>query len=166
MRTCDILKLVIIWYQNDIYIFFTPWAFKYLYIVKLDWIIIANYIYWIFIRRPVAEAEAPILWPPDAKSRLIGKDLTHWKRPCCWERLNTGGERDGRGWDGWMASLTQRTWVWANSGRWWKTRKPGMLQSMGSQSRTCLSSWTTFTECLLFASTVLSPFHIWFYLIF
>ena len=51
----------------------------------------------------------------------------------CWERLRAGGEGDNRGWDGWMASLTQQTWVWANSRRWWRTGKPGMLQSMGSQ---------------------------------
>ena len=43
------------------------------------------------------------------------------------------GEGGDRGWDGWMASLTQRTWVWANSGRQWRTEKPGVLQSMGSQ---------------------------------
>ena len=60
------------------------------------------------------------------------KELTHWKRPWCWERLKAG-EGDDRGWDGWMASLTQWTWVWANSGRWWRTGKPGILQSMGSQ---------------------------------
>ena len=41
--------------------------------------------------------------------------------------------RDDRGWDGWMASPTQWTWVWVNSGRWQWTGKPGMLQSMGSQ---------------------------------
>ena len=45
------------------------------------------------------------------------KELTHWKRPWCWERLRVGGEEDDRGWDGWMASLTQWTWVWVNSGR-------------------------------------------------
>ena len=60
---------------------------------------------WIFIGRTDAEAETPILWPPDAK-----------KRPWCWERLTAGGERDNRGWDGWMASPTQWTWVWAHSG--------------------------------------------------
>ena len=41
--------------------------------------------------------------------------------------------RDNRGWDGWMASATWRTWVWASSGNWWWTGKPGMLQSMGLQ---------------------------------
>ena len=56
---------------------------------------------------------------------------TDWKRPWCWERLRVG-EGDKRGWDGWMASLTQWTWVWVNSGSWWWTGKPGMLQSMGS----------------------------------
>ena len=60
------------------------------------------------------------------------EDLTHWKRPWCWERLKVG-EGDDRGWDGWVESLTQWTWVWAGSGRWWRTGKPGMLQSMGLQ---------------------------------
>ena len=60
------------------------------------------------------------------------KELTYWKRPWCWERLKAGGEGDDRGWDGWMASLTQWTWVRVNSGSWWWTR-PGVLQSMGSQ---------------------------------
>ena len=44
-----------------------------------------------------------------------------------------GGKGDDRGWDGWMVSLTQWTWIWANSRRWWRTGKPGVLQSMGSQ---------------------------------
>ena len=60
------------------------------------------------------------------------EELTHWKRPWCWERLRTGGEGDNRGWDSWMASPTRWTWVWASSGSWW-TGKLGMLQFMGSQ---------------------------------
>ena len=48
-------------------------------------------------------------------------------------KIEAEGEGVDRGWDGWMASLTQWTWVWANSGRWWRTKKPGILQSMGSQ---------------------------------
>ena len=75
------------------------------------------------------------------------KEPTHWKRPCCWERLKAGGEGDDRGWDGWMASPTQRTWVWVHSGSWWWTGRPGVLQSMGSQSQTWLSYWTT-TICV------------------
>ena len=55
------------------------------------------------------------------------------ERSWCWKRLKAGGEGDDRGWDGWLASLTQWTWVWANSRRWWRTGKPGVLQSMGSQ---------------------------------
>ena len=51
----------------------------------------------------------------------------------CWERLNAGGEGDYRGWDGWMASLTQWTWVWVSSRSWWWTGRPGRLQSMGLQ---------------------------------
>ena len=61
------------------------------------------------------------------------EELTHLKRPWCWERLKVGGEGDDRGWDGWMASPTQWTWVWIDSGSWWWTGRPGMLQFMGSQ---------------------------------
>ena len=70
------------------------------------------------------------------------EELTHWKRPWCWEGLGAGGEGDDRGWDGWMASPTQWTWVWTNSGRWWWTGRPGVLQPMGSQIRSWLSDWT------------------------
>ena len=61
------------------------------------------------------------------------EELTHWKRLWCWEGLGAGGEGDDRGWDGWMASLTQWTWVWVNSGSWWWTGRPGMLRFMGLQ---------------------------------
>ena len=61
------------------------------------------------------------------------EELTHLKRPWCWERLEAGGEGDDRGWDGWMALPTQWTWVLVNSGGWWWTGRPGLLQSMGSQ---------------------------------
>ena len=74
-----------------------------------------------------ARAETPILWPPWCE------ELTHWKRSWFWERLKVGGEGDDRGWDGWMSSLTQWTWVWVNSRSWWWTGRPGMLQSMGLQ---------------------------------
>ena len=74
------------------------------------------------------------LWPPDAMNRL-------WKRPWCCERLKAGGEGDDRGWDGWMASLTQWTWVRASSRSLWWTGKPGVLQSMGLQSQIWLSDW-------------------------
>ena len=77
---------------------------------------------WIFMGRTDAEAETPILWPPDVKNWL-------W----CWERLRAGGEGDDRGWDGWMASWTQWTWVWVISGSWWWTGRPCVLQSMWSQ---------------------------------
>ena len=60
-------------------------------------------------------------------------ELTHWKRPWCWEILNAGLEGDDRKWDGWMASMTLWTWVWSSSWICWWTGKPGVLQSMGSQ---------------------------------
>ena len=61
------------------------------------------------------------------------EELTHLKRPRCWERLREGGDGDDRGWDGWMVSPTQWTWVWVNSGSWWWTGRPGVLRFMGSQ---------------------------------
>ena len=61
------------------------------------------------------------------------EELTHWKRLWCWEGLGAGGEGDNRGWDGWMASPTGWTWVWVNSGSWWGTGRPGVLQFMGLQ---------------------------------
>ena len=63
----------------------------------------------------------------------------HWKRPWRWERLIAGGDGSDRWWDGWMASPTPGIWVWANSGRWWRIGKPGVLQSMGLQSQTPLN---------------------------
>ena len=82
---------------------------------------------WVVIGRTDAKAETPILWPPHAKSWLIGKDSDAGRD------LGEGGEGDDRGWDGWIASPTRWTWVWVNSGSWWWTRRPGVLQFMGSQ---------------------------------
>ena len=73
------------------------------------------------------DAEAPILWSPDERHKLIRKDPDAGKD---WGQEEKGGSR---GWDGWMTSLTQWTWVWANSGRYWRTGELGMLQSIGSQ---------------------------------
>ena len=90
---------------------------------------------WIFIGRIDAEAETPILWPPDVKKWVIGsEEMTHWKRPWCWETLKAG-EGDNRGWNGWMASPTQWTWVWTSSGSWCTVR--GV-----TKSQTWLSDWT------------------------
>ena len=81
------------------------------------------------------------------------EELTHLKRPWCWERLTAEGEGDNRGWDCWMASPIQWTWVWVNSRNWWRKRRPGMLQSMGLQSRTKLSDWTELNWwCTLFCT--------------
>ena len=83
--------------------------------------------FWMFIGGTDVEGETLILLATWCK------ELTHLKRPWCWKRLKVGGEGDKRGWDGWMASLTQWTWVWVNSGSWWWTGRTGVLQSMGSQ---------------------------------
>ena len=82
---------------------------------------------WIFIGRTDAETEAPILWSLDVKNRFIGKEPD---ARIDWRQEEKG---DDRGWDGWMASPTQWTRVWASSKSWWWTGKPGVLQSMGSQ---------------------------------
>ena len=81
----------------------------------------------IFIGRTDAEAETPILWPPDEKNWLIGKDPDAGKD---WRRRRRRGQQRMRWLD---ASETQWTWIWVNSGSWWWTGKPGMLQSTGSQ---------------------------------
>ena len=85
------------------------------------------------------------VWPPHAKTWLIGKD---W----CWEGLRAGGEGHDIGWDGWMASPTWWTCVWVNSGSWWWTGKPGMLQFMGSQ-RANTSERLNWTELDLLATS-------------
>ena len=97
------------------------------------------------------------------------KELTHLKRPWCWERLRAGGKGDDRGWDGWKASPTQWTWVWVDSGSWWWTGRPGVLWFMGSQRNG--HDWVTeldWTEYFLLESTLYihdnqhtpSPIHI------
>ena len=78
---------------------------------------------WVFIGGTDVEAETPILWSPDVKSWLIRKDPD--------ARKDWG--QDDRGWDDWMALLTWWTWVWVNSGSWWWTERPGVLQFMGLQ---------------------------------
>ena len=82
---------------------------------------------WTFNGRTDAEAETPILWPPDAKSWPIGKDTDPGKD---WRQEEKGTTEDkmvGLG------LLTQWTWVWTSFGSWWWTWRPGMLQSLGSQ---------------------------------
>ena len=72
-------------------------------------------------------------WSWTSNTLATWYELTHWKRPWCWERLKTGGEGNNRRWDGWMESLTQWTWVWESSRSWWWPGKPEVLQSMRSQ---------------------------------
>ena len=77
------------------------------------------------------------------------EELTHWKSLWCWEGLGAGREGDDRGWDGWMASLTQWTWVWVNSRSWWWTERPGVLQFMGSHR--VGRNWVTELNWILFS---------------
>jgi len=79
---------------------------------------------WIFTGRN--EAECCWSWSANTLATWC-EELTNW------ERLRAGEEEDDRGWDGWMVSPTQWTWVWVDSGRWWRTGKPGVLQFMELQ---------------------------------
>ena len=83
--------------------------------------------FWVFIGRTDVKAETP------STLATWCEELTHLKRPWCWERLMAGGEGEDRGWDDWMASPTQWTWVWVDSGGWWWTGRPGVLRFMGLQ---------------------------------
>ena len=107
---------------------------------------------WIFIG---AEAKAPILWPPDAKSVFTGKDLDAGK---AWGQEEKGVTRR---WDGWMASLIQWTWIWAISEREWGTGKPGiLLWGCNELDVTAwLSDWTT-TNPFIINSSINSSFYV------
>ena len=83
---------------------------------------------------------------------MLNEELTDWKRPWCWDRWRSGGEEDNREWDGWMASLTQRTWIWASHVSWWWAGRTHLLQSMGSQkvAHDWETNWTELKlNCLL-----------------
>ena len=83
---------------------------------------------WVFIGR------CSLSWSSNSNTLATWcKELTNLKRPWCWDGFRAGGEGDDRGWDGWMASPTQWTLVWVDSGSWWWTGRPGVLWSMGSQ---------------------------------
>ena len=86
---------------------------------------------WIFTGR--TDAEAPAVWTWSSSPLCASDDSL--KSPWCWERSRAEGEEGIRGWDGWMASLMQWTWTWANFGRWWGTDGPGVLGVAKSQTR-------------------------------
>ena len=98
---------------------------------------------WVFFGRHDAKAETPVLWPPHEKTWLIGKDSDAGR--------DWGQEEKGTsGWDGWMASLTRWMWVLVNSGSWWWTGRPGMLQFMGLQKvRHDGATELNWTECTM-----------------
>ena len=101
------------------------------------------------------------------------EELTHLKRPWCWERSRAGGEGDNREWDGWMPSPTQWMWAWVDFGSWWWTGRPGVLWFMGLQrvghdwatelnwTELCRwyqgqqNKWETQCPCLIVTATVI-----------
>ena len=74
------------------------------------------------------------------------EELTHWKRPWCWERLKAGGEENDRGWDGWMASPIQWTGLWVNSRSWWWIGRPGVLRGPWGCKESDTTEWLNWTE--------------------
>ena len=76
------------------------------------------------------------------------EEFTHWKRPLCWEGSGAAGEGGNRGWDGWVASPTPWTGVWVNSGSWWWTGRPGVLDSWGCKELD-MTEWLNWTELKL-----------------
>ena len=109
--------------------------------------------FWVFTGRTDVEAETPIIWPPNAKSWPIWKDTDAGKD---WGQEEMEMTED----DGWMASPTRWTWVWVNSGSWWWTGRPGMLQFMGSQRvrNNCVTelSWTEYSIVYICTTAFLS----------
>ena len=103
---------------------------------------------WIFIGRTDVEAETPMATWCAA--------LTHLKRPWCWARLKVGGEGDNWGWDGWMVSLTQWTWVWVNSRSWWWTGNPACC-SPWDHKGSDTTEWLNWTEDLTGAWKIWVP---------
>ena len=100
----------------------------------------------LFTGRTDAQAQAPVLWPLDAKNWL--------EETLMLGKTEAAGEGDNRGWD--AASLTQWTWFWASSGSWWWTGKPGVLHSMGLQR--VRHDWATeLTEMFIIFLSVCSP---------
>ena len=91
--------------------------------------------YWSFNFSIIPSKEYPglISFRMDWLDLLAVQGTLKSQRLWCWEGLGAGGEGDDRGWDGWMASPTRWTWVWVNSGSWWWTGRPGVLQFMGLQ---------------------------------
>ena len=81
---------------------------------------------WVFIGRTDIEAETPILW-------YLMRIADSFEKTLMLGKVEGRGEGDDRGWEGWMASQTQWTWISVNSGSWWWTGRPGVLQFMGSQ---------------------------------
>ena len=91
---------------------------------------------WVFIGRSD-------FWSWNSNTLAIWcEELTHLKRPWCWERLRAGGKGEDRGWDGWMASLTQWSWVWVNSRSSWQTGRCGAVHRVTEWDMTEGLNWT------------------------
>ena len=117
---------------------------------------------WILTGRIDVEAGASVLWPPDMSSWLIGEDLDTGKG---WRQKKEGAAEDE-----WLDSITDSMdIIWATSGRWWRTGKPSMLQSMHAsvhgvaKSQTWLSNWTTYHYTISRMAKIKTKINHWFY---
>ena len=136
IEMCDFSNTSVTILLSQLWECFTLYQFSTLMVWSTHWSVLKDLIKpvhpkgsqpWIFIGRTDTEAEATILWAPEAKSQLIGKDPDAGKD---WRQKEKGDAKER---DDWMTSLTKWTWVWGSSWRWWRTGKPGALQSMGSK---------------------------------
>ena len=102
---------------------------------------------WVFFGRTDVEGGNSIILATHCKVP------TDWKRPWCWERLKVGGEGDNIGLHGWMASPTQWTWVWVDSGSWWWT---GYCSSWGHKESDTTEwlNWTELNCCFKYQHTI------------
>ena len=108
---------------------------------------------WIFIGRTD--------WSWSWSSNILAtwyEELTHWKRPWCWEKLKAEGEGGNRGWNGWAASPTQWTWVWTNSRRWWRTGKSGIRSPWNHKELDTILQLNSNNNCV--SQTELNPLYI------
>ena len=131
--TCEKAETLLCWQRsNQSYGFSSSHGWMWESDLKESWSP-KNWWFWTMVLEKILESK-DWCWSWNSNTLVTWREeLTHWKRPWCWERFKARGKGDDRGRDGWMASPIQWTWVLVNSRNWWWAGKPGMLQSMELQ---------------------------------